>query len=446
MVSFFLVSILFLTGCQNDKAAASDVVADTVIRNVHIVDVSGTSPKIGEDRTIFIENDRISAVLPADAATPVGATVIDGAGGYVVAGFAEMHGHVPPASSFGQLPERYLEDVLFLYVANGVTTVRGMLGYPHQLDLKASIAAGEMVGPTLYLAGPSFNGNSIESPEAATQRVIDQRDEGWDLLKVHPGLTLAEYQAMARTARDADMEFGGHVPSEVGLANALNEGQRTIDHLDGYLEFVDAMNRPITTEELQQLVDMSLAADVAVVPTQALWATLIGAGNSEELLAYPELAYVPQQVSDGWRGFLENPSTSYFNESTAAVQHANRQQLLKALYDGGVDIIFGTDAPQLFSVPGFSMHHEIRFMQDAGIPADAIIRSATVAAGEYFVEKDSFGLIAAGQRADFMIVNGNPLEDMTRLSDTQGVMVRGQWLSRAAIDSRLAEIKGANGY
>lgn len=446
VVSSVLASVLVLTGCQSDETAPADVAADTVIRNVHIVDVSGNSSKIEEDRVIFIENDRISAILPADAEAPLGATVIDGAGGYVVAGFAEMHGHVPPASSFGQLPERYLEDVLFLYVANGVTTVRGMLGYPHQLDLKASIAAGEMVGPTLYLAGPSFNGNSIESPEAATQRVIDQRDEGWDLLKVHPGLTLAEYQAMALTARASDMDFGGHVPADVGLATALAEGQRTIDHLDGYLEAVDAMDRPITAEELEQLVEMSLAAEVAVVPTQALWATLIGAGDAEALLAYPELTYVPQQVSDGWRGFLENPSTSYFNESTAAVQQANRQQVLKALYDGGVDIIFGTDAPQLFSVPGFSIHHEVRFMQDAGIPADAIIHSATVAAGEYFAEQDSFGSIAAGQRADFMIVNGNPLEDMTRLRDTQGVMVRGQWLSRAAIDSRLTEIKSANGY
>ncbi|PTB88981.1 amidohydrolase [Pseudidiomarina aestuarii] len=434
-------AILTLVGCTAENSTASAVAADTVVRNINIVDVSGNSSKIEEDRVIFIENDRISAILPADTKTPMGATVIDGAGGYVVAGFAEMHGHVPPASSFGQLPERYLEDVLFLYVANGVTTVRGMLGYPHQLDLKASIAAGEMVGPTLYLAGPSFNGNSIESPEAATQRVIDQREQGWDLLKVHPGLTLAEYQAMARTARESDMEFGGHVPSDVGLANALTEGQRTIDHLDGYLEAVDAVNRPITSEELEQLVEMSLAANVAVVPTQALWATLIGAGDAEALLGYPELAYVPQQVSDGWRGFLENPSTSYFNESTAAIQQANRQQLLKALYDGGVDIIFGTDAPQLFSVPGFSIHHEIRFMQDAGIPADAIIRSATVAAGEYFAEQDAFGTIAAGERADFMIVNGNPLEDITRLRDTQGVMVRGQWLSRTAIDKRLEEIK-----
>src|SRR5690606_16097717 len=97
------------------------------------------------------------------------------------------------------------------------------------------IADGKRIGPTLYLAGPSFNGNSIESPEQATQRVIDQRDEGWDLLKVHPGLTLAEYQAMAKTARDANMDFGGHVPTDVGLEEALKAGQRTIDHLDGYL-------------------------------------------------------------------------------------------------------------------------------------------------------------------------------------------------------------------
>jgi len=132
------------------------------------------------------------------------------------------------------------------------------------------------------------------------------------------------------------MDFAGHVPAAVGLANALAAGQRTIDHLDGYLEYVDAMQRPISAAEINQLVELSLAHGVTIVPTQALWQTLIGAGDADMLTAYPELALVPAQVRQGWLDFLDNPRTSYFNADTAMQQHDNRQQLLLALVRAGV--------------------------------------------------------------------------------------------------------------
>lgn len=374
---------------------------------------------------------------------PESTRLIDAADGYVLAGFTEMHGHVPPATDFGNFPKRYADDMLYLYIANGVTTVRGMLGYPHQLQLKADIAAGRRMGPTLYLAGPSFNGNTIESVEQATQRVIEQREQGWDLLKIHPGLTLAEYQALAQTARANDIDFAGHVPQQVGLEVALKEGQRTIDHMDGYLAYVDALNRPITEQELNTLVKLTKQYHVGVVPTQALWSTLIGAEDPEQLAQYPELALVPENVRQGWLSYYQQPSMGYFNQDKAQIQQQNRQRLLKALHDADAKLIFGTDAPQLFSVPGYSIHHEIRKMQDAGIPLEAIYYYATVAAGDYFAEQDQFGRIKAGHRADFMLLADNPLSTAEALKEPQGVMVRGQWLAREDIIEKLAEIRAA---
>jgi imidazolonepropionase-like amidohydrolase len=440
------LSLLFISACQPQPEALEVKVEPSgyAFHGVNVVTLTRTDGNVVANQTVLVEGDRITAV--GDTATlsvPQNYQHIDGRDKYLLAGLAEMHGHVPPASGFGQYPDRYLDDVLFMYVANGVTTVRGMLGYPHQLQLKRDIAEGKRIGPTLYLAGPSFNGNSIESPEQATQRVIDQRDEGWDLLKVHPGLTLAEYRAIAKTAREAAMDFGGHVPADVGLEEALNAGQRTIDHLDGYLEAIDATNRAASRYELDYLVALSLRHNVAVVPTQALWATIIGASDKDALRAYPELQYVPQQVRDGWFGYLEEPTLGYFNQDNAMVQQQNRQRLIKALYDGGVPMIFGTDAPQLFSVPGFSAMHEIRMLRDAGIPTAGILHSATVAAGEYFADKDKFGAIASGQRADFLLLNDNPLITPETIANHAGVMVAGQWLDRATIDARLAEIAAA---
>ncbi|RUO76183.1 amidohydrolase family protein [Idiomarina seosinensis] len=441
----FLMAALVSACQQAQTSTTTDVDADMAVINANIVTFNGREGQLLSQRAVLIKDDEISQVVPMALAEnlPESVRLVDANDGYVLAGFTEMHGHVPPATDFGQLPKRYADDMLFLYLANGVTTVRGMLGYPHQLQLKRDIEAGERTGPTLYLAGPSFNGNTVESVEQATSRVIEQRQQGWDLLKIHPGLTLQEYRALAETAREHNMDFAGHVPKDVGLEVALQEGQRTIDHMDGYLEYVDAIDRPITEQELQELVDLTLEYDVGVVPTQALWSTLIGAEDPESLAKYPELDLVPESVRDGWVNYYQQPSMGYFNQDNAIVQQDNRQQLLKALHDAGAKIIFGTDAPQLFSVPGFSIHHEIRKMREAGIPLADIYYYATAAAGNYFEDNDQFGQISKGQRADFMVLKNNPLQSADALKTIQGVMARGEWLAKQEIDRKLEEIRAA---
>src|SRR5687768_77756 len=167
-----------------------------VIRNVNVV--SMTSPKVLEKQNVIVRDGKIESVSTKLAKMPAGTKVVDGTGKYLMPGLAEMHGHVPPANA----PNGATEDTLFLYDASGITTVRGMLGHPGQLELREKSKKGEIVAPNLYLAGPSFNGNSVNSPEEAVAKVRAQKQEGWDLLKVHPGLTLAEYDAMAKTARE----------------------------------------------------------------------------------------------------------------------------------------------------------------------------------------------------------------------------------------------------
>src|SRR5690348_14155621 len=158
-----------------------------VIRNVNVV--SMTSPKVLEKQNVIVRDGVIESVSTRLAKMPDGTKVVDGTGKFLMPGLAEMHGHVPPANA----PNGATEDTLFLYVANGITTVRGMLGHPGQLELREQSRRGEIVAPNLYLAGPSFNGNSVNSPQEAIDKVRAQKAEGWDLLKVHPGLTRAEY-------------------------------------------------------------------------------------------------------------------------------------------------------------------------------------------------------------------------------------------------------------
>lgn len=189
------------------------------------------SQRILDHQTVIVQGDRIREIGPSSRIKiPETALRINGTGKYLLPGWAEMHGHIPPPTA----PVEVVESVSFLYLSNGVTTVRGMLGAPNQLELRRKANQGEILSPTLYLAGPSFSGDSVESPQQAEQKVRKQKADEWDLLKVHPGLTRDEYDAMARTAHELQIPFAGHVPSEVGLLHALEMRQQTIDHLDGY--------------------------------------------------------------------------------------------------------------------------------------------------------------------------------------------------------------------
>ena len=395
-------------------------------------------------QTVLVAGDRIVQVGPAATVKiPTDARRIDGAGKFLIPGLGEMHGHNPPLGS----SQAYIEQVYFLFVANGVTTVRGMLGWPGQLELRDQVKSGAITGPSLYLAGPSFSGsgaNAVLSPAAAEARVRRQKAEGWDLLKVHPGVRREVYDAMARTADEVGIRFAGHIPADVGLVHAIERRQETVDHLDGYIEYLGAEDGPVDPAKLATIVKLTRDTGTAVVPTMPLWETIIGAADLEKLLAYPELRYMPAKEVARWKSVYERrTSDPKFSKPRALQIAANRKTVLKALSDGGVTILFGTDAPQEFSVPGFSIHREMQANVAAGLTPYEVLRSATKNVGEYLKAKDTFGLVAPGHRADLVLLEANPLTDIANVAKRAGVMLRGRWLPESELQAGLAKIATA---
>ena len=411
----------------------------TAFTNVNVVPMNQEGVLRGH--TVLIRGDRIVQMGPsAQVEVPEGATVIDGSGKYLMPGLTEMHGHMPG----GELEE----VVMFLYVANGITTVRGMLGQDQHLALRDRANSGQIVAPTLYMAGPSFNGNSVNSPAEAEAKVRRQKTEGWDLLKIHPGLTVPEYDAMANAAHEVGIRFGGHVPADVGLRHAIEMGQETFDHLDGYIEYLDAFDKPIEAGALDEIVRLTREAGAAVVPTLVLWDVgILGLGETEDLMAFPELRYWPDAGVENWRQRqAQRAAERKQNEAQYQTWFRNRQQVLQALSDGGVTVLMGTDSPQIFSVPGFSLHREMEAMAAAGMSTWDILASGTKNVGDYFQRQDAFGTVAVGRRADLLLLNSNPLDGVGHVSDRAGVMVRGAWHPEAEIQARLQDIAGRFGH
>jgi Amidohydrolase family len=432
----FLVGVALMLFVALEPSSAQDLAFVGV--NVVPMDRNG----VLNNQTVIVQDGRIAHVGPAGSTrVPDGALRLEGRGKYLIPGLGEMHGHIPSTLQ----PREFVEAVLFLYVANGVTTVRGMQGSPGQLDLRERAKRGELMVPNLYLAGPGFSGKTIKSVEEATQRVRQQKAEGWDLLKVLPGLTRDQYDAMARTAKEVGISFAGHVPADVGLLHAIRSGQETFDHLDGYIEYLQGEKGPVTEAKFQEISKLTREAGVWVVPTMALWETLRGTADLATLLAFPELKYMPLEQIQQWRSAQESLlKNSDFNQDVARNVIKNRMRLLKVLDDGGVKILLGSDAPQRFSVPGFSIHREMKRMADAGMKPYDILRSGTYNVGLYLKDKDNFGTIEVGKRADLILLDANPLEDIGNIARRSGVMVRGRWLAEREIQSRLDKIAASH--
>ncbi len=432
-----LLPLLAAVALAISPPATSSVSAQDVhaFEGVAVVPMIEGGQRVLPDRTVLVRGDRIVDVGPAgEVEVPAGAVRIDGRGRWLMPGLAEMHGHMPD----GELEE----IAMFLYVANGVTTVRGMLGQEHHLALRSRAQRGEIVAPTLYMAGPSFSGNTVGSPAEADARVREQEEAGWDLLKIHPGLTLEEYDAMAEAAHEVGIRFAGHVPADVGLLHAIRMGHETLEHLDGYIEYVGGRDGPVDEERLAEAVRLTREAEAWVVPTQVLWEIgIIGLGDTEAMRAYPEMRYWPEEGVDAWaRAQAGRAEAAAEDPERARRWAASRDRLLRELSDGGVGILMGTDSPQMFSVPGFSLHREMAKMRDAGMSIHDILLSGTRNVGEYFRRHDTFGTVAVGRRADLLLLESDPLESLDAVADRAGVMVRGRWIPEEEIQRRLEEI------
>ncbi len=445
------LSALAITGLFGASTHAQDA---TVFRNVSVIPMD--SERVLAAQTVVVRGELIESIgAAASVQIPQNARVIDGAGRYLVPGLAEMHAHVPDGTD-GQA----VEEVLFLYVANGVTTARGMLGTPSHLELRGRLARHEVLGPRLFTSGPSLNDQRVGSPEEAARMVRDQASAGYDFVKVHPGPTRAEYDAAVAAAEARGIKLAGHVPADVGVLRAIEAKQATIDHLDGYVEALVPEDRrgaggffglnlasSIDRSRIPRLVEATVAAGVWNVPTQTLIEHVPAPSPTlDELLARPEMAYISLQTREQWanakRGVTSAPG---YSADAARTLVAVRRELIKALHDAGGGLLLGSDAPQIFNVPGFSLHRELQAMVAAGLTPYEALRMGTSSPAEFFDANDSFGTIGQDLAADLMLVSGNPLEDVAVLARPQGVMVRGRWLDRAEIDRGLAQIAARYG-
>jgi len=441
-----------VTALAITASAIADAPAPVAFENVTVIPMDTERQVPGQ--TVVIENGRVAAMGPVgEVMIPADATRVDGSGKYLMPGLTETHGHVPS----GNAPPEMVERVLNLYVLNGITTVRGMLGHPAQLEWRQQAATWQRLSPRLVVAGPSFNGNTAPTPEDAIRMVQEYKAAGYDLLKIHPGVPLASFNAMAETADRLDIPFAGHVPLDVGVQRAIEAGYASIEHLDGYMEALIADGAPVTSAQtgwfglglvdyidqnkLAPLILATREAGVYVNTTETLMQTMTGDGQPERMLSDPTMTWWPEEEVSKWadsvRTLQSNPE---FTAERRAHYRELRFWLIRSLHEGGVSLLLGADAPQIGNVPGFSTLHELELMAAAGLSNFEALATGTRNVGRYLGEPD-FGTIAIGHRADLLLLDADPLVNVSHVRGQAGVMANGRWLPRAEIEQRLAELK-----
>jgi imidazolonepropionase-like amidohydrolase len=291
-------------------------------------------------QTLLVRDGRISALGPRDAVpVPPAAVRIDGRGNFLVPGLADMHVHATDQAHG------------LLYLANGVTSVRNMWGWPSHLTATERADRGEWLGPTLYTTGPITDGsppvwpNSIivDTAEDA-ERVVDaQHQAGFRSVKVYNNLTFDAYRGIVGAARRLQMTVVGHVPTAVGLQAALLARQDSIEHLWGYL-------KELPFSDPRTLADHTRDAGVWNCPTLVLWHHSVFGPSADERVARPEMRYLAPPLIIEWLTRTRALPATTVEQLTAVVQ---------ALHDAGASLLLGTDAPNPWVVPGFSIHEEL---------------------------------------------------------------------------------------
>lgn len=431
---------------------ATGVQVPVLFRNATVVTMSGAG--LLEAHDVLVTDGRIARIAPTGRIPAAeGVAVVEARGHFLMPGLAEMHAHVPAP------PDRqYAEDVLLLFVAHGVTTIRGMLGHPWHLELRQDIAAGRVLGPRLYTCGPSLNGSSAPDADTARRMVREQRAAGYDFIKLHPGLRREVFDAIVETADEVGIPFSGHVSDDVGLAHALAAPQSAIDHLDGYMQaladprcldgpvapgfFGIGLTRCASPARLPGIVAATRAAGTWMAPTQVLLEQWALPPDEAALAARPAVRYVPPQVLERWSaaraGFI---GLQGLPRAEAEAFVRLRRELIGEMYRAGVPILLASDSPQVFNVPGDATLAELEIYAASGLGHLGALAAATLNPARFYGATELFGQVREGLEADLVLLRGNPVEDVANARLIEGVMLRGRWLDRAELDLRLGELE-----
>lgn len=456
-ISFKAVILTFLiaTGCSDSE----EMVA---FKNINLV--SMMAEKTVANQTVLVKGDRIYKIGQSEKVKiPQKAKVVEGNDAYLMPGLADMHVHLT-----GQWPLPQLD----MYLANGVTTVRDLDGRDFMLLWQNEIRAGKRSGPTIYASGPIIWGYENNAPE-----LVSNPKSGYDCVKLYSYFTKKDFKQALKVAKAQKLYTVGHIPFAAGLDEAIAGGMNEIAHVEElawelvdidrykalqgeewfpylkqvfyqqyrpffHLGFQEFQNQHLEriSKTVQKLKGTSIRVNTTLYLDEVIIQKLF---EPEKFLKLPTSAYLPQNYINSFlQGKEKHQLLFKGGEDLAPIKYAMDKSLLSQLHQAGIPLTLGTDAGTgaMGIVPGFAVHEELRVLTENGFTPFEAIRTATVNASrvtEEMTGKDDFGTIEVGKRADFILLENNPLDDVANLKNRLGVMAAGRWFDKNDIQKMI---------
>jgi hypothetical protein len=343
---------------------------------------------------------------------------------------------------------------------------------PDVLKWRDQINAGKRVGPTMWVWWPQIESNDwddeagmerstrggksyVHSPEDAEELVAEAAAMGVDGIKAHVVVSTEVYRAIVESAAQHDLPYDGHAPVDHNIHSShrvceekdcwndfMSMGVPALTHVEELVKmapWTDGVPHTASDETIYQMAQDAADENIAVTTSVFLMRTIIDqATDLEGMLAdMPEIKYLHPVVFEfrwapGPNSYVDLGNQSWYPNYLASIE-----RMLLALNETGVLLMSGTDVPVPLTVPGFSLHDELETMADVGLSPYDVLKTSTYNPALYLGELDSFGTVEAGKRADLVLLDANPLDDISNTQKIAGVMVRGRYFDRADLDTIL---------
>jgi imidazolonepropionase-like amidohydrolase len=461
----FLSVLLLLSGnllSQSKPAPVPDVL---VLTNVNIIDTR--TGNIETNMTVVTKNHRIEAIAKVGMIAPSHKVkVVNATGKYLIPGLWDMHVH-----SAGGPAAAWDANIIFpLYIANGITGIRDMGGDPVVLEQRRmQVERGELAGPRMVIAGPFLNGEksdaqmlAVDTPAAARSAVATLKKRGVDFIKILSDIPRDSYFAIAEESEKQKIRFVGHVPDSVSAMEASAAGQRSIEHLSGvllacsveedelrrqkleaarradwkaYQSATAQENETYSAEKAQKLFTQFNDRSTWQAPT-LIWNKTAGTIDELEHGSDPRLKYVPASVAKEWQT-ANVPSSARLELAKKTASH--HITVVRDMHRAAVPIMAGTDSPDPYVFPGFSLHQELELLVEAGLTHAQALRAATFDPMLFLGKLNLFGSVEKGKIADLVLLDANPLDDIRNTQKIAAVILGGRYYAREELDKMLAD-------
>lgn len=431
---------------------AAPAVPTIAITHVSVIDV--TRGQVAKNQNVILSGGKIAEV--SSRPVPKGATVVNGTGKFLIPGLWDCHVHC------------WSKDLFPLFLANGVTGFRDMFGPVKPIQgWRDEIEKGTLVGPRMVAAGrivdgpkPIWPGSvAVSTADDGRKAVETVQKEGSDFVKVYSLLPRDAYFAIAEETKKRKMPFAGHVPNSVTAREASEAGQKSFEHLYSVLQGCSSREAELAkatdwtrtqrTDALIQSFDEGKARELFQTfkkngtwqcPTMVVLNAMANL-DDPKFRDDPRKAYLSPFVTATWDPTKDFRLKALKPEDFAAMRKrfVKEQELVGAMAKAGVLFLAGTDTPNPFCFPGFSLHDELAFFVKCGMTPGQALQTATINPARYFGWEKTMGTVEKGKVADLVLLDANPLADIKNTTKIASVFMRGQYLGRAALDKMLAQ-------